>query len=599
MKKGACRFKASAIVAGLLLLVLCLIPAPVNADILSISPIQGIVGTDVTIGALSVYGTGEFYIYWGDEKQVLKHGTGDESESVTFSIPEAARGIHKVILKIEGKTFDAEFTVMPSISLGTHEGKVGSELIVTGKGFNQNETDIEITFDGNTIETGIKADSNGNWQNAIKIPDSHSGEHIIIASGTTPAEEVGSQTFSIVPKIDITPKSGGVNTMVTINGSGFGNAETGIVVTYDGLAVKTAIASTKQGSWKSSFFVPASTKGSHKIDAYGDTTDSTTVAEVTFNVAPSIKLEMVSGHLGDTIHTGDSFWVSGIGFEENETGIQVTFDGIMLASGITADAKGTWAVQLEVPQSTQGAHTVDTSGETTSASDIANATLIISPKIEINPTSGAISEDVVVTGTGFGGSQPLTISYDGNQVATDSATDSKGSFTVSFEVPKSKAGDHTITVADAIASVASASYSVESTPPPTPRLISPEAGKRSGFFGKTIITFEWSDVDDPSGVIYLLEISQNVDFSGTMLRKENLSQPQYTLTEEEAMSKGEYYWRVKAIDGASNEGEWTTGQLFKVGVMEPWMLAVIIIAGLGILLFIGRIIQVSRRGGWK
>ena len=75
-------------------------------------------------------------------------------------------------------------------------------------------------------------------------------------------------------------------------------------------------------------------------------------------VSPAMKLELASGYLGDTIHVGDSLWVSGIGFEGNEAGIKVTFDGNMIASGIVADARGSWAVQVEVPLTTGGEHTV-------------------------------------------------------------------------------------------------------------------------------------------------------------------------------------------------------------------------------------------------
>ena len=387
--------------------------------------------------------------------------------------------------------------------------------------------------------------------------------------------------------------------MISIAGSGFGSGETNITVTYDNLAVKTGITSDATGSWQSSFSIPTSAQGSHKVDAYGAVTLANDVAEVTFSVSPGIKVELASGHLGGAIHTGDSLWVSGVGFEVNEAEIKITFDGTMIASGITADAKGSWSTQLEVPPSTKGEHAVDASGHTTKASDVADTIIVTSPEMEINPTSGAIADDVVVSGTGFGGNQALTISYDGNQVVAGSTTNAKGDFTASFKVPKSQAGDHAVTATDAVASVASTSFSVESTPPPTPQPISPEAGSSIGFVGKTIITFDWSDVDDPSGIYYLLEVSHSADFSGVMAYKEGLTQSQYTLTSDEALAKGEYYWRVKAIDGAENQGEWTNGQLFKVGVMEWWLLAVIIIAGIGIIGIIWRIVHINRRGSWK
>jgi len=58
---------------------------------------------------------------------------------------------------------------------------------------------------------------------------------------------------------------------------------------------------------------------------------------------------------------GDDFWASGIGFQQNEGGIQVLFDGVMIASGVVADANGSWAIPLKVPPTGRGKHTVNAS----------------------------------------------------------------------------------------------------------------------------------------------------------------------------------------------------------------------------------------------
>ena len=78
-----------------------------------------------------------------------------------------------------------------------------------------------------------------------------------------------------------------------------------------------------------------------------------------------------------------------------------------------------------------------------------------------------------------------------------------------------------------------------------------------------------------------------------------LPQSQYILTEDEALSKGDYYWRVKAIDGAENESDWTNVQLLKIGIMEWWQLVLAIIGGIAVIAVIVRIISLSRRGSWK
>jgi hypothetical protein len=329
-------------------------------------------------------------------------------------------------------------------------------------------------------------------------------------------------------------------------------------------------------------------------------TNESNIQSVSFSVSPGIKIEPVSGYLGGAIYVNDSLYVSGVGFDANETGIKVTYDGALVVSDITADTKGSWSGILAVPSSSKGEHIIDASGEVTKASDIQDAIVIVSPKVELNPsTSVAIGTDVTIHGTGFAANQVTTISYDGAKIASNSATDAKGIFTTSFKIPQGKAGDHTVTVTDPTAAVFSLNLSVESSPPPTPNLISPEAGSEFGSFGKTTVTFRWSAVEDPSGVYYLLEISPSSDFAGTVIRKESLAATEYTLSDDEALTKGNYYWRVRAVDGAGNQSDWTNGQLFRIGGFDWWL---ILLAAVGIIVVAGiiwRFVHMGRHGKWK
>ena len=585
---------------AILLLAVCLTPIPVHADSLTLNTAQGIVGTNVTIPSVTGYGLGNYELYWGETDLLIVQGEVKQGmASIAFIVPESARGKHKVTLKIAGSFFTSDFIVIPAIGLSSDSGTVGSNLTIAGKGFNANESNIQVLFDANLAQTGIVAGSKGSWQISVKVPASSRGQHIIDAGGTTPASEVEDKEFNVIPKVEINPTSGWVNTVVGIYGSGFASGETNIKVTYDGGTVKTNIAADARGSWQSSFSIPSSSQGGHDIRAYGAVTNESDLQSASFSVSPGIKLEPVSGYLGGAIYVGDGLYIGGVGFEANETGIKITYDGALAVSNITADAKGSWSDKLDVPPSSKGEHIIDASGEITRASDIVDAIVIISPKVELNPTSGAIGNEITVHGTGFAANQVITISYDGAKVASNAATDAKGIFTTSFKIPKSKAGDHTITVTDPTAAVFSMKLSVESAPPPTPNLISPEPGSEFGFFGRTTVTFRWSTVEDPSGVYYVLEISPSPDFAGTIIRKEGLTGIEYTLTTDEAVTKGNYYWRVKAVDGADNQGDWTNGQLFKIGGIYWWMLLIVVAAVIVVIVIIWRFVSVGRQDKWK
>ena len=96
---------------------------------------------------------------------------------------------------------------------------------------------------------------------------------------------------------------------------------------------------------------------------------------------------------------------------------------------------------------------------------------------------------------------------------------------------------------------------MESQAPPEPAPLLPEDGVNV----EVVTTFDWDDVDDLSGVTYTFQIASDANFTTIVLDKPGLTSSEYTVTEEEQLepvSKDEpYYWRVKAIDGASNESE--------------------------------------------
>lgn len=102
----------------------------------------------------------------------------------------------------------------------------------------------------------------------------------------------------------------------------------------------------------------------------------------------------------------------------------------------------------------------------------------------------------------------------------------------------------------------------DTTPPPVPGLLSPADGSKTT---DSRPTFDWSEVSDPSGVNYNMEVDDSNSFSSPLvLSKRGLANSKYTLIREEALVIGAYYWRVKAVDGSQNESAWT----------EPWSFTV-------------------------
>jgi hypothetical protein len=171
-----------------------------------------------------------------------------------------------------------------------------------------------------------------------------------------------------------------------------------------------------------------------------------------------------------------------------------------------------------------------------------------------------------VRGTGFVAETMVTVTYDNDEaiaVAT-AATDASGSFLATFIVPPSIAGRHIVAATDG-AFTAISTFTMESEVPPMPVPLLPKAASTA----EEKAYFDWEGVTDPSGVTYILQIGTDADFTTMVLEKNGLPESEYMVTGEERLTpiekKTPYHWRVKAVDGAFNESEWTPAGLFYVG----------------------------------
>ena len=398
---------------------------------------------------------------------------------------------------------------------------------------------------------------------------------------STPTTALTPINFTVSATISINPVSGLVGTLATVTGSGFGADETGITITYDGHPVATGITADSLGNWSGNVTVPASTSGAHIVSAFGSIVPVNSVTGVNFTLSPTITISRTSGP-PDT-----SVTVTGSGFGTNETGITITYDGHPVTTGITADSLGNWSGNLNLPSSASGSHSIGAFGLVTPAGNIGGTNFQVTPKVSISPSAGDVGEAIGISGSGFAASSPITITYDGQEIPyLGLSADTTGSFVKSIEAPRSKAGNHTINVKDRQNNSAKATFSMDSTPPPAPAPLFPEDGARLSLFGKITPAFTWSSVTDPSGVTYELQIDTSPDFSHPLLEKTDITASSYTLTATEALPHGQYYWRVKAIDGASNENS-SQYLLLKSGLMALstlvlMIIAAVIIVGLGL-----------------
>jgi hypothetical protein len=370
--------------------------------------------------------------------------------------------------------------------------------------------------------------------------------------------------------MSITPTSGLVGAQVTVSGSGFGGSRN-IDIYLDDVPIGVGVAiADVNGNFTGTFTIPVSSGGGHTIKAMDSDGN---LAIVPLTVEPKMTVTPITGASGTKVT------VSGIGFGAAKS-VTITYNGEAMAT-ISTDASGSFSGTFSLPESPAGSYTVVASDGTLSGS----ADFVAVHEAAISATSGNVGDEILVSGTGFKANTTITVTYESEPVELATATTaSNGSFSVAIIIPPSAGGAHTITATDG-ETTRQFAFDMEQEAPSTPQ---PSVIEDKP---KQPLQFDWADVADPSlPLVYTLQIATDEDFATLVLERTGLSESEYFLTEEEKLEltkkESPYYWRVKAIDGASNESGWTSAGSFHVGgfawpAIPDWVRYLLL--GLGIL----------------
>ncbi|GAH04186.1 unnamed protein product, partial [marine sediment metagenome] len=269
------------------------------------------------------------------------------------------------------------------------------------------------------------------------IPDDAVPGRVYVSVRDEEGNPLGSRRPFIVHEVEIElhPRDGAVGTRVTVNGQGF---YVGEVVTfyYDGTTadIGTVVAGPA-GEFTYTFAIPDSVAGNHEITAEDLLGNSD---EANFKVLSSITLNPSSGALGDRVT------VSGTGFG-GKSDVTIYFDKAEVATD-TTDKYGGFEVTFSVPVMPSGTYDVEAED---SDDNTDKAEFIIGAGVNLSQYAGNVGTTLAVSGIGFIVDGIVTIKYDDIQVAI-ATTGGNGIFSVTFDVPVSIGGNHTITVSDGV-----------------------------------------------------------------------------------------------------------------------------------------------------
>jgi hypothetical protein len=566
---------------------------PVTAYSITLDSVCGVCGELIEVGVCGevigvtalVAAAGTYYICWDSltaaNVKATFTATGAGSHTLTFYMPEATKGIHKVYLgdNTYAEKAKADYEVGPSVKIDPEEGPVGTAVTLNGYGFVASQG-IQIKFKDMVIAT-TTANPVGSWNATYTIPATPGGGYtfdVEAKEGTVWVNWV-SKYFEVTPKITVDNNSGTVGQTIQISGTGFASKEKDIEVTFGGKVVKEITSAEENGSWSVTIAVPPVQKGSYIIDASGVSTRARDVHDVEFIVSAGILVEPISAYVGDTIT------VEGGGFAPGETGIRVYFDGQLVTSSIiTADPHGCWTSSFTLPASSYGSHSVSASGDITKPA-VTHTVNTQARIIEASPDKGAPGDFVTLTGDGFGSGKGLTVTIGGMAASGNMVTQPNGNVVVSFRVPKGVIeGTRTLVVSDGGGATDSVDFTVtKKTLSTTPLPISPKNSTlRSG-----MVTFRWQGMPSGSGFnyTYTLEISQSPGSAG-IWSKSGITESSYQLKEDEALPKGTYYWRVKIADDYDNESAWSDSIEFRVSPIPTWVWVVVGVVVLVVLMVV-------------
>ncbi len=420
----------------------------------------------------------------------------------------------------------------PQLELSADCGTVGTKIYVTIHGFNANES-VEVYF--SDITEPVKTwptDDYGYLKTGFRVPDYPAGRYRVVANDGKNNLHL---FFEIQSEIIVDKTSGCAGDAVTVTGSGF--CDDGDIDLYlDGGLIGNAVSSAL-GSFCATCEIPECSNGPHVIRAEDDADNFATTE---FETKQLVGIDPVEGA------PSTQFVVTGSGFNKDST-VSVSF-GDQEIGVVHTSSYGSFSAPMTVPCSPAGVYEVKV--DDGDVRDYASFTL--TSVASLSSSGDFVGAQQVVTGNGFLPDSIVSVAYDGSRVA-ESAASRAGSFTITFPAPVGGHGEHSVSVTDGV-NTATMVFTMESVAPSSPIIVTPSDG---GKLAKQLY-FDWDDVPDPSGTMYRFEMATDAQFTDTVLTQRGLLTSEYLLTADTPLSGtsqgGGYYWRVKAVDLAGNEG---------------------------------------------
>ena len=401
------------------------VPPP---QITGVSPLSGVVGTQVTItGSGFQDAPGSNAVWFNGRIAIINSWSNTQILATVQS--GASTGPVKVTVNNKSSNQDFEFTMPNPVITGLSPaaGQVGSHVQINGSGFGATRDTSVVNFNGSTTATIV---SWSDTQITAVVPSVNSSSVNVTVGGIIS----NSATFTVGSIIvnSVSPSAGPVGTQVTVSGAGFGTTQGSI--SFNNTAA-TAIT-----SWSDSQIVATvpsgATTGAVKVVSGGISSNT--------SVSYAVGTVLVSGVSPSSGLPGSQVQISGSGFGTTQGLSSVTINGY----SATVTSWSATQITVNAPNVATAGGVKVTVGGIASNTDVQFA--ILAPAVSsISPTEGIAGTQVQINGRNFGSNNggSSTVAFNGVSAAIISWSDSL----IQATVPSTaRAGAVTVTVSSVI-----------------------------------------------------------------------------------------------------------------------------------------------------
>lgn len=344
-------------------------------SITSLSPTSGVQGISVTI-------TGANFGSTQGVSTVKFNGTTGtptswSATSIKVPVPAGATTGNVVVHASGVDSNGSTFTVLPTpsiTSLAPTSGMVGDSVTITGTNFGATQGASTVKFNGTAAaptswsDTGI----------VTPVPTGATTGNVVVTVSGVASTGVSFTVVAIPTITSLSPTSGAVGTLVTINGTNFQPTQGTSTLTFNG----TPATPTSWSATQIKALVPSgATSGAVVATVFGSDSNG-----ASFSVKPTPVISALSQTVGSV---GMVITISGVNFGTTQGSSTVKFNG----AAATPSSWGATQIAVPVPSTaTTGSVVVHTSGVDTNGINFTVATvtsLAVTPQNLTVPVNSA------------------------------------------------------------------------------------------------------------------------------------------------------------------------------------------------------------------